>query len=440
MMNTTKKKIYGYLAVALTVMMLIGATVTLTQFNTKASAEAVTVSENATVVSSPFTDAVTKVKDSVVGVNNYTNASNSNYYGNFFGNDFGNGFGNGFGGNDGSGSNSGSSDGSGSTNREVLQSSGSGVVIADGYVLTNFHVVDGASSLEVTSGDKTYEATVAGSDESLDLAVLKVDKLDIAPVTLGDSDKLSVGDWAICIGNPLSFTGTTTVGVISALNREVTSENYDQYGRREDVVNYMIQTDAAINAGNSGGGMFNVAGELIGVPSLKYTGSYYTTTSVEGIGMAIPVNVAKPLINDVLSGKTTGSESGSNSTINSSSSTDNTKPRIGVTVTNATNFSSYAVQEGIIPNGAYVTEVESGSPADKAGIKAGDIIVEADGTVITSTSQLISILQAKNVGDSAEIKLYRSEGITDAKSIDDIKDGAYQTVTVSLAILDNVKQ
>jgi len=421
-------------------MMVIGATVALGQWNPKASAEAVTVSENATAVSSPFTDAVSKVKASVVGVNNYTNTSSSSFYGYGFGfgnNGDGSNNGGSIGGIDGSGNGNGSS-GDNSTDREVLQSSGSGVVIASGYVLTNYHVVDSATSLEVTSGDKTYKATVAGSDESLDLAVLKVENLDIAPVTLGDSDKLNVGDWAICIGNPLSFTGTTTVGVISALNREVTSENYDVYGRRQDLVNYMIQTDAAINAGNSGGGMFNVAGELVGVPSMKYTGSYYSSTTVEGIGMAIPINAAKTLINDVVSGKTTGDTSSSNSTVNSS--TDNSKPRIGVTVTNATNFSSYAVQEGIIPNGAYVTDVESGSPADKAGIQKGDIIVQADGTVISSTSQLISILQAKNAGDNAEIKLYRSEGITDAKSIDDIKNGEYKDVTVQLAMLDNVKQ
>lgn len=432
MKNTTKKNLYGYIAIALALMLVAGATVTLGQMKTDASAEAVTVSENATVVSSPFTDAVTKVKDSVVGVNNYTTVSNSSYYG------FGFGFGNNNGNNN--GNNSGSNDNSGTgTSREVLQSSGSGVVIAEGYVLTNYHVVEDATSLEVTSGEDTFTATVAGYDDTLDLAVLKVANLTISPVTLGDSDVLNVGDWAICIGNPLSFTGTTTVGVISALNREVTSENYDQYGRREDVVNYMIQTDAAINAGNSGGGMFNVAGELIGVPSMKYTGSYYSSTTVEGIGMAIPINVAKPLIEDVLSGKTTSdSSASSNTSVNST--TSDSKPRIGVTVTNASNFSSYAVQEGIIPNGAYVTDVESGSPADKAGIQAGDIIVEADGTVITSTSQLISILQSKDAGDTASIKLYRSEGITDAQSIDDIQDGSYMDVTVELAILDNVKQ
>ncbi len=428
-MSTTKKNIYGIVAIALALLLVVGSVITFARMNANASAEAVTVAESATVVSSPFTDAVTKVKDSVVGVNNYTSASRNSYYG--FGNfgDFGN-----FGGNDGSGD---SSNGSQSGTREVLQSSGSGVVIAANYVLTNYHVVDGASSLEVTAGDKTFPATVAGSDEKLDLAVLKVENLGIAPVTVGDSDVLNVGDWAICIGNPLSFNGTTTVGIISALNREVTSENYDIYGRREDLKNYMIQTDAAINAGNSGGGMFNVAGELIGVPSMKYTGSYYSGSSVEGIGMAIPINAAKPLISDVLSGKTSA---GTTTQSGSSSADTATKPRIGVTVTNASDYFSTPVQQGILPSGAYVTNVESGSPADQAGIKTGDIIVEADGTVITSTSQLINILQAKNVGDSATIKLYRSEGLADAKTVDDIKDGTYQDVTVTLAMLDNVKQ
>jgi len=425
-MSTTKKNIYGIVSIALALLLVVGSVITFTQMNTNASAEAVTVSENATVVTSPFTEAVTKVKDSVVGVNNYATVSRNNYY--WFGNFGGFGVGGGQGGGD---QNSGSS-----SSREVLQGSGSGVVIATDFVLTNYHVVDGASSLEVTMGEKTYSATVAGSDEKLDLAVLKVENLGIAPVTLGDSDVLSVGDCAICIGNPLSFSGTTTVGIISALNREVTSQNYDIYGRREDLKNYMIQTDAAINAGNSGGGMFNIAGELIGVPSLKYTGSYYSGTSVEGIGMAIPINAAKPLINDVVSGKTASATTESSA----SGSTSATKPRIGVTVTNASDYFATPVQQGVLPGGAYVTDVESGSPADKAGIKPGDIIVEADGTVITSTSQLIKILQSKNVGDTAAIKLYRSEGLADAKTMDDIKDGAYQDVTVTLAILDAVKQ
>ena len=425
MMTTTKKGIYSYVAIALALLLVVGSVVTYSQLSANATAETVQVSENATVVTSPFTDAVTKVKDSVVGVNNYTNAMNRNsYYG------FGFGFGD-------ANPGSGKGNDNGASSREVLQSSGSGVVIADGYVLTNFHVVDGATSLEITSGDKTYTATLAGSDENMDLAVLKVDKLDIAPVTLGDSDVLNVGDWAICIGNPLSFTGTTTVGVISALNREITSENYDIYGRRQDLKNYMIQTDAAINSGNSGGGMFNVAGELIGVPSMKYTGSYYSSASVEGIGMAIPINAAKPLISDVLSGKVSGDEPGTQS---SSGSIGAAKPRIGVTVANASDYFAAPVQQGVLPKGAYVTGIEDGSPADKAGLLVGDIIVEADGSVITTTSQLVEVLQSKNAGDEVSVKIYRSEGLADAQTMDDIKDGSYQDLKVELAILDNVKQ
>ncbi len=423
MMSTTRKGINMYVAIVLALLLVVGSLVTYSQLSTTATAETVKVSESATVVTSPFTEAVTKVKESVVGVNNYTNVSSRNSY-----------YGFGFGSGSGSGRNEQDSD---TTSREVLQSSGSGVVVAAGYVLTNYHVVDGATSLEVTSGDNTYTATIAGSDQDLDLAVLKVDNLDIEPVTLGDSDLLNVGDWAICIGNPLSFTGTTTVGVISALNREVTSENYDVYGRRQDLKNYMIQTDAAINSGNSGGGMFNVAGELIGVPSIKYTGSYYSRASVEGIGMAIPINAAKTLINDVLSGKVTEEasvESGADTSIGAA------KPRIGVTVANAGDYFSLPVQQGVLPKGAYVTGVEADSPAAKAGIATGDIIVEADGTVVSGTSQLIEVLQSKNAGDQVTVKFYRSEGLADAQTMDDIKDGEYQTVTVELAILDNVKQ
>ena len=427
MKNTTKKNLFGYLAIALALTMVIGASTMMSQKS--ASAEQVQLAENATVVSSPFTDAVQKVKNSVVGVNNYTSARNNSYY---------YGYGYGF---NGRGNNSQSD---ADTSRQVLQSSGSGVVVAKGYVVTNYHVVEGATSLEITSGDNTYAATVAGYDESIDVAVLSCPTLDLEAVVLGDSDVLNVGDWAICIGNPLSFTGTTTVGVISALNREITtSSTTDAYGYRSAVTNQMIQTDAAINAGNSGGGMFNVAGELIGIPSRKYTGSYYSTSTVEGIGMAIPVNVVKPLLEKVLSGETVanGDEPTPTEepTVNNDATTSN-KPRIGVTVTNATNFSSYAVSAGVIPNGAYVTEVEDGSPAAKAGIQAGDIVVDVDGNVITSTSQMIEILQAKQAGDEVAVKLWRSEGITEAQSVSDIKEGAYMDMTVSLAMLDNVKQ
>ena len=386
MMN--KKNFFRTLSLVLTLALVISLGTSLLQQDSTAGAESVTLSQNATVVTSPFTEAVQKVHGSVVGVNNYTMSSGYGSYGDF-GFPFGFGFGYGYG------------YGGGREEREpeeVLSGSGSGVVVAQGYVLTNYHVVEDATRLEIISGEETYECTLAGSDESLDLAVLKVNgSFPIEPVVLGDSDVLNVGDWAICIGNPLSFTGTTTVGVISALNREITNSTTDVYGRRTDSVNLMIQTDAAINAGNSGGGMFNVAGELIGVPSMKYTGSYMSATSVEGIGMAIPINVAKPLIEDVLAGKTTDAQA--NNAGNTSLTTAE-KPRIGVTVANL-NTNLAAVVNGVLPNGAYITEVEAGSPAERAGLVAGDIVVEVDGTIIKNTTEMINILQNKQAGDTA---------------------------------------
>ena len=425
MRNNMKKHVFGYVAIAVALAMVVVTSVSLFQMQATAGAEAVTISENATVVTSPFTEAVQKVRQSVVGVNNYTTYSrNNNYY---------YGFGYGFGYDDGRG-------GGEDSNRQVLQGSGSGVVVAKGFVLTNYHVVESATTLEVTSGDNIYPAQLMGTDEAKDIAVLKVDGLELEPVVLGDSDVLNVGDWAICIGNPLSFTGTTTVGVISALNREVTSSATDAYGKR--TTNTMIQTDAAINSGNSGGGMFNVAGELIGIPSMKYTGSVYSGNTVEGIGMAIPINEAKSLINDVLAGK--GNVSASSESGNTSSSKDaitaENGPRLGVTVTNM-NTSNYAVANGVLPIGAYVSAVESGSPAEKAGIAVGDIVVEVDGTVIKSTNQMISVLREKQAGDQVNVKVYRVEGGLDSvQDYSNIPQGEYIELTAELAILDNVKQ
>ncbi len=415
-MKTTRKNIFAYTAVALAFVLFVVAGVTMIRPGNSAGAEAVQVTENATVVTSPFTEAVQKVHGSVVGVNNYTTYSPRNYG---YGFNFGYGY----------GSRDDDSVTGGDSSRQVLQGTGSGVVVAKGYVLTNYHVVEDATMLEVTTDDKVYPAQLMGTDESKDIAVLYVDGLDLEPVVLGDSDQLSVGDWAICIGNPLSFTGTTTVGVISALNREVSGNATDAYGKR--TTNTMIQTDAAINAGNSGGGMFNVAGELIGIPSMKYTGSAYSSARVEGIGMAIPINVAKDLINDVLNGKgNVQSQPAETGAVSSGS-----KPRLGVTVQNM-NSSNYAVSNGILPTGAYVAEVESGSPAEKAGIQKGDIIVDVDGTVIKDITSLTSYLQTKQEGDQVAVKVYRVEGgLDNAESYDDLK-GDYVDLTVTLAILD----
>ena len=420
MRNTeTKKTLKTYMAIALALAVVMAGSTALIRMNATAGAETATITENSTVVASPFTEAVEKVHGSVVGVSNYTNYTGRNSYGGMYG--FGFGYGYGYGNDRGSDNEDNS--------RQVLQGTGSGVVVAKGYVLTNYHVVEDATMLEVTTDDKVYPAQLMGTDESKDIAVLYVDGLDLEPVVLGDSDQLSVGDWAICIGNPLSFTGTTTVGVISALNREVSGNATDAYGKR--TTNTMIQTDAAINAGNSGGGMFNVAGELIGIPSMKYTGSAYSSARVEGIGMAIPINVAKDLINDVLNGKgNVQSQPAETGAVSSGS-----KPRLGVTVQNM-NSSNYAVSNGILPTGAYVAEVESGSPAEKAGIQKGDIIVDVDGTVIKDITSLTSYLQTKQEGDQVAVKVYRVEGgLDNAESYDDLK-GDYVDLTVTLAILD----
>jgi serine protease Do len=383
----------------------------------------VSTTTDSTKISSPFTEAVAAIRDSIVGVNNYQNVS---------GNMFGYGFGNGNGRN---------------SDTPQLAATGSGVVITQyGHVLTNYHVVDGAAYVKVSTGDKELDAKVVGSDANLDIAILQVDGLGIAPVALGDSDSLQVGEWAIVIGNPLGedFARTVTVGVVSALNREVTDSTFDRYGRKSSVTNSMIQVDAAINSGNSGGGMFNILGQLQGIPARKYSGNFMSSTSIDNIGMCIPINVAKPLIQSVLTayngdgtaavtpGNTTG-ESGTGT----SPAVGATRPRIGVTVTTISATNS-AVTQGILPLGAYVTNVEANSPAEKAGIKAGDIIVEVGGVVIQSSAGLIDELAKHAEGETLAIKIYRVEEILNAQSIDELGNGAYMDMSVEFKIIDEV--
>lgn len=408
----------GYLAIALVITMVGFAA--FNSFGAKAES-GTTDTANTVVVTSPFTEAIKEVKSSVVGVSNYQMVRYST------GGSWSWGFG---------------YDRGESTTQEVEAATGSGVVIAEDTVLTNFHVVEDASSLKVTTGDDEFDATLLAYDENLDVAILKADGLNLPAVTLGDSDTLQVGDWAICIGNPLGeqLAGTTTVGIVSALNREVSSTTTDKYGLRGTVTNTMIQVDAAINSGNSGGGMFSVNGELMGIPTLKYTGSAFSGNTVEGIGMCIPINAAKPLIEDVLSGKVTGNATAGAST-NASGNTDllNGKPRMGITITGI-NTASTAVRTGQLPNGVYVTEVEEGSPAAEAGMQAADIIVDADNTVITSTSQLQEIIAEKNAGDTVEIKVYRVPGLADLTDADEIPEGEYITMTVTLEVVDSSVQ
>lgn len=371
-------------------------------------------------VTSPFTQVAEKVRNSVVGVNNYTVRRNNSYYG--FG--YGYGYGNG-------------------TSQETLAGTGSGVVISKyGHVLTNYHVIEDATRVTVTiaNDESEHEAIVAGYDEDLDVAVLMVPGLELDPVPLGDSDQLQVGEWAIVIGNPLGeeFARTMTVGVVSALDREVTDTGYDRYGRRTNITNTMIQVDAAINSGNSGGGMFNVLGQLQGIPARKYSASGFSETTIDNIGMCIPINVAKPLIESVLqayNGSTPGTNTASNGNIQSPLQG---KPRLGVTGTTLNSTGN-----GKVPLGAFITAVDAGSPAEAGGMKPGDIIVEVDGTVVSNMTALQNKLNGYNEGDTITVKVFRDEGL--AKQVDqqyitlsEIGEGEYIDLTITLRIVDNL--
>ena len=446
------KKVLGYIALAM-VCVLAGTALGMTR-----SAEA-----TETVVTSPFTEAIAKVRDSVVGVYNYQIVNTYGYGGNsysspwdIFGDYFGYGYGYGYG--NGNGNNRGNGNGNGNGNgrnqqggQEVKYASGSGTVIAKEYVLTNYHVIEGSSSLKISIGgddSNLYEATVAAYDADKDVAVLYVPGLPLEPVELGDSDQLQVGDWAINIGNAIGFTGTVTAGIISGLDREIEGDTVktDQYGRRSAVVNTMIQTDAAINSGNSGGGMFNAAGQLMGIPTLKYCGTRYSSgASIESIGMCIPINEAKDVIEEALNGEkpAVGANDGVTSATPAEEGKEeekaNTgrfgKPRLGVTVISLTNTN------GIVPNGAYIVSVEEGGPAEKGGLKAGDIVVELNGEVISNSSELMEKLDAFREGDTVKLKVWRPDTVQDAEQLYISTDGQYvENIEVKLAILDNIAQ
>ncbi len=440
MKKVFNKKTLGYTALALALVMIGMA------FGT---AQPAASAEEKVVLTSPFTEAIAKVRNSVVGINNYQIVNNySNGYGGSYNpfSDFFGGFG-GFGGY-GYGYGYGNGNGNQDSSREVQYGSGSGVVVAEKYVLTNYHVVEDASSLKVAVAEDgkeepdLLEAHLVAFDADVDVAVLYVPELTLAPVELGDSDTLQVGDWAICIGNPIGFTGTVTAGIISSLNREIaTGSNTDKYGRKTETVNTMIQTDAAINSGNSGGGMFNTAGQLVGIPTLKYTGTRYSSNaSVESIGMCIPINDAKKIIEEGMGRQTETDVPKGNTAARSAGDEDNSlkgKPRMGVSITTLT---GNAVNSGILPRGAYVAEVEKGSPAEAAGIQVGDIIVEADGQIIKSTTDLQNVIRSKDEGATFPLRVYRT-GIDLNEPQTEIPENCdYIDLEITLAIVDAIAQ
>lgn len=262
--------------------------------------------------------------------------------------------------------------------RTTAAAAGSGfIVTANGYILTNHHVIDGADSITVTTYDgTTYDAELIGSDQSNDIAVLKIDAEGLAPVTLGSSDELRVGEDVVAIGNPLGeLTFSLTAGVVSALDREVTTGNATMN---------LIQTDCAINSGNSGGALFNMYGEVVGITNAKYSSNSAYEASIDNIGFAIPIDTVKKIVSGII-------ENGYYA-----------KPYIGVSVTDV---SAEAISYGL-PAGAAVLAVNDNSPAQKAGLEESDIITNVNGEEITKANDLTAVVKRASAGDKLTLKVY----------------------------------
>ncbi len=260
----------------------------------------------------------------------------------------------------------------------VTTGAGSGVIVSeDGYIITNHHVIEGANVIAVSlRNGEAYEASLIGTDSKTDIALLKINATGLTPAVLGDSDQLVVGELAVAIGNPLGqLGGTVTDGIISALDRELEFDNATMN---------LLQTNAAINPGNSGGGLFNAYGELIGIVNAKSTGS-----GVEGLGFAIPINDVKAVLSDLMS-------------------FGYVKGRIDLHMTLQDVSSYYGIFYGNVNPGVYVAGVDTGSNAEKNGIKAGDYIVSIDDTRVNSVAEINKLLQDYNVGDPINFQISRN--------------------------------
>lgn len=276
----------------------------------------------------------------------------------------------------------------------TAKATGSGIIISeDGYIVTNNHVIESATSgsyYEVTSAnsinvkvygsDEEIPAEVIGKDEETDLAVIKIDRTDLKPADLGDSTQLRVGEFAMAIGNPIDLPSTVTTGIISAIDREVTAE-----GRVYNV----IQTDAAINSGNSGGALVNQYGEVIGINTLKLSGN-----GIEGIGFAIPISSARTIIDQLIEFK------------------EVKRPFLGIEYTTV---ATEDVERYGIPNGLYVESVLENGAAKEAGIEKGDIITKFEGNEVKTSTELNKYKNEHKIGDEVTITVYRKGEYKDLK-------------------------
>lgn len=277
---------------------------------------------------------------------------------------------------------------------------GSGIIISeDGYILTNNHVINSSSSnkdafyeigkankviVKLYNDDTEYKGEIIGTDSQTDLAVIKIDKTDLTAAELGDSDSVQVGEFSMAIGSPLGLDNSVTAGIVSAVNREVSDEDGNKY--------VAIQTDAAINSGNSGGALVNSKGQVIGVNTLKLSG-----TSVEGIGFAIPINATKDIYNQLIQYSKVK------------------RPYVGIS---GIDLDKETAERNNLVIGVYVKTVDDFSAAEKAGIRPGDVIIEAEGKKIKNMDELNEIKNKKQIGDTLKLKIYR--------------DGKEKEVTVTL--------
>lgn len=274
------------------------------------------------------------------------------------------------------------------TAKSEASASGSGIIISDdGYILTNNHIVATSSSesyyqvsdankvtVTLYNDDTEYEAKIVGKDEQTDLAVIKIEKTGLSKAEFADSDSIKVGEFAMAVGNPLGMQSSITCGVVSAVNREVTDSDGKKFT--------LIQTDAAINSGNSGGALVNGEGKVIGINTLKLSG-----TGIEGMGFAIPINSTTDITSQLIQYSKVK------------------RPYIGIS---GVDLDEKTAKVYNLVVGVYVKSIEDFSAAEKAGVKVGDVIVEADGKKITSMNELNEIKNSHKIGDELKIKVNRN--------------------------------
>lgn len=271
---------------------------------------------------------------------------------------------------------------------QTAEATGSGVIISsDGYILTNNHVVSSSDSsyyYEVSSAtkvtvslygsDETYEATIVGTDEQTDLAIIKIDAEGLTPAELGDSSSVQVGEFVLAIGSPLGLDTSVTAGIISALERDITTDDGTTY--------HVLQTDCAINSGNSGGALVNSQGQVIGINTLKLSG-----TGIEGVGFAIPINDTTSVYEQLIEhGKVL-------------------RPYIGIS---GSNLSETTAKRYNLPVGVYIEDITENTGAANSDLKVGDVITEVDGESIKTMDDLNGVKNKKNIGDTLTLKVYRS--------------------------------